>query len=333
MILKENTRSYAQTMQSSTLQSSTLPRTRKPDVLYFAYGSNLHVAQMAKRCPSSVFIGTGTLPGYRWQINERGVANVVPEVDSSVEGLVYLVNARDVRALDRSEGVARKLYQKHMLEIVLQRHRQYSSFTSARLAHVLEEPSNSPDRLSGQPLQSTDANSDSDPEGSLRRPGPPSQRQQRPYRPLDVKALVYVSESYTTDGTIREEYIARMRNAVSNGSTLGVSQSFLDKYIAPHLTPNDEEPATPDQIQEKDQEEKQEEEKQEEKQENSREEEKASESPDTVASNDATTSNTADKSSGQTKDTQDTQREGRFDAVIVGACVLATAGWCSMTLL
>ncbi|EEU37067.1 uncharacterized protein NECHADRAFT_86778 [Fusarium vanettenii 77-13-4] len=324
MILKQNTRSYAQTMQSSTL-----PRTRKPDVLYFAYGSNLHVAQMAKRCPSSVFIGTGTLAGYRWQINERGVANVVPADDSSVEGLVYLVNARDVRALDRSEGVARKLYQKHMLEIVLQRHRQYSSFTSARLAHVLEESSNSPDQFYGQPLQSTDANSDSDPEGSLRRHGPPSQRQQRPYRPLDVKALVYVSENYTTDGTIREEYIARMRNAVSNASTLGVSHSFLDKYIVPHLKPDDEEPATPDQIQEKDQEEKQ----QEEKQEDNREEEKASESPDTAASNDVTTSNTADKSSGQTKDTQDAQREGRFDAVIVGACVLATAGWCSMTLL
>ncbi|KAI8712697.1 Gamma-glutamylcyclotransferase [Fusarium sp. LHS14.1] len=324
MILKENTRSYTQTMQSSTL-----PRTRKPDVLYFAYGSNLHVAQMAKRCPSSVFIGTGTLPGYRWQINERGVANVVPEDDSSVEGLVYLVNARDVRALDRSEGVARKLYQKHMLEIVLQRHRQYSSFTSARLAHVLEEASKSSDQGSGQASQSAGANSDSDREGSSHQHGPPSQRQQRPYRPLDVKALVYVSENYATDGTIREEYIARMRNAVSSASTLGVSQSFLDKYIAPHLKPDDEEPSIPDQVQEGVQEEKQ----QEEKQEDEKEEGKADESPDTAASNDATTSNTADKSSGQVKETQDGQREGRFDAVIVGACVLATAGWCSMTLL
>lgn len=324
MILKENTRSHAQAMQPSTI-----PRTRKPDVLYFAYGSNLHVAQMAKRCPSSVFIGTGTLPGYRWQINERGVANVVPEDDSSVEGLVYLVNARDVRALDRSEGVARKLYQKHMLEIVLQRHRQYSSFTSARLAHVLEEASNSSEQTSGQTWQSAGANSDSDPDGSPRRHGPPSQRQQRPYRPLDVKALVYVSENYATDGTIREEYIARMQNAVSNASTLGVSRSFLDKNIVPHLKPDDEEPAIPEQVQEESQEEKQ----QEEKEEDKKEEEKADESPDTVTSNDATTSNTVDKCSGQTKETQDGQREGRFDAVIVGACVLATAGWCSMTLL
>lgn len=316
------------------MQPSTLPRTRKPDVLYFAYGSNLHVAQMAKRCPSSVFIGTGTLSGYRWQINERGVANVVPADDSSVEGLVYLVNARDVRALDRSEGVARKLYQKHMLEIVLQRHRQYSSFTSARLAHVLEEASNSSNQASGQTSQSAGANSDSDPEGSPHQHsppsnGPPSQRQQRAYRPLDVKVLVYVSENYATDGTIREEYIARMQNAVSNASTLGVSQSFLDKYIVPHLKPGDEEPAIQDQFQDGNQEEKH----QEEKQENKKEEGKADESPVTAASNDATTSNAADKSSGQTMETQDGQREGRFDAVIVGACVLATAGWCSMTLL
>lgn len=329
MIVKENNHSHAQTMQPSTL-----PRTRKPDVLYFAYGSNLHVAQMAKRCPSSVFIGTGTLSGYRWQINERGVANVVPADDSLVEGLVYLVNARDVRALDRSEGVARKLYQKHMLEIVLQRHRQYSSFTSARLAHVLEEASNSSDQAYGQTSQSAGANSDSDPEGSLHQHsppsnGPPSQRQQRAYRPLDVKALVYVSENYATDGAIREEYIARMQNAVSNAGTLGVSQSFLDKYIVPHLKPDNKEPAIPDQAQEGNQEEKQKEERQEDK----KEEGKADESPDTAASNDATTSNAANKSSGQTKDTQEGHREGRFDAVIVGACVLATAGWCSMTLL
>ncbi|RSL45893.1 hypothetical protein CEP54_014077 [Fusarium duplospermum] len=300
------------------MQPSTLPRARKPDVLYFAYGSNLHVAQMAKRCPSSVFIGTGTLPGYRWQINERGVANVVPADGSSVEGLVYLVNARDVRALDRSEGVARKLYQKHMLEIVLQRHRQYSSFTSSRLSQVLAEAPNSSDEATAQP-------SDSDSGG---RDGPPSQRQQRAYRPLDVKALVYVSENYANDGSIREEYIARMQNAVANASTLGVSQSFLDKYIVPHLQPNEKEPAAPEQTPAEDQEEQQHQ-----KQEDKKEDGKADESPDATASNDATISNTADGTSGQAKDSQDGQREGRFDAVIVGACVLATAGWCSMTLL
>ncbi|KAJ4327387.1 hypothetical protein N0V84_002158 [Fusarium piperis] len=307
------------------MQPSTLPRARKPDVLYFAYGSNLHVAQMAQRCPSSVFVGTGTLSGYRWQINQRGVANVVPADDSSVEGLVYLVNARDVRALDRSEGVARKLYQKHMLEIVLQRHRQYSSFTSRRLAHVLAELPSPSDQPIEQPSQSP---SDSNPDGPTPSNGLPSQRQEKAYHPLDVKALVYVSENYATDGMIREEYIARMQKAVSNAGTLGVSQSFLNKYIVPHLKSDEEEPVAPTQAQEKTQKEKQEE-----KQEDTKEEGKASESPDAAISNDTTTNNTTDEASVQAKENQEGQREGRFDAVIVGACVLATAGWCSMTLL
>lgn len=320
---------------------STTPRARKPDVLYFAYGSNLHVSQMAQRCPSSVFVGTGTLSGYRWQINERGVANVVPEDGSSVEGLVYLVNARDVRTLDRSEGVARKLYQKHMLEIVLQRHRQYSSFTSRRLAQILGEIPSSSDRPAGQPSQPANANSGSNPDSSTRQYGPPSsglhsQRQEKAYHPLEVKSLVYVSENYATDGTIREEYIARMQKAVSNAGTLGVSHSFLDKYIVPHLRSDEEEPTTPKQDQKKTQEIKPQdrpEDKPEDKQGDKKEEVKVSEPTDAVAINDATSNNTAEEISEQTKENEEGQREGRFDAIIVGACVLATAGWCSMTLL
>jgi hypothetical protein len=86
--------------------------------LYFAYGSNLHVAQMAERCPDSLFMGKATLPGFRWQINQRGVANVVeagPRL--CLEGLVYAVTAADRRALDRSEGVARQFYVPHMLTV------------------------------------------------------------------------------------------------------------------------------------------------------------------------------------------------------------------------
>ena len=32
---------------------------------YFAYGSNMHVAQIAERCPDSVFLGQATLQDYR----------------------------------------------------------------------------------------------------------------------------------------------------------------------------------------------------------------------------------------------------------------------------
>ena len=89
-----------------------------PEQLYFAFGSNLHLGQMAKRCPESRYIGTAKLPGHAFQINERGFANILPSRDSYVEGLVYLLSSTDEARLDRSEGCPDK-YQKHHLPIEL----------------------------------------------------------------------------------------------------------------------------------------------------------------------------------------------------------------------
>lgn len=89
------------------------------DRLYFAYGSNLNVAQMAQRCPSSIFIGKGTLPGYRWFINERGVANIAESPSDYVEGLLFAISEEDEQTLDRNEGVAKDLYQKRLMDIDL----------------------------------------------------------------------------------------------------------------------------------------------------------------------------------------------------------------------
>lgn len=55
-----------------------VPLIAASDRLYFAYGSNLSPQQMAHRCPDSIFLGKATLRWWRWQVNERGVANVVP---------------------------------------------------------------------------------------------------------------------------------------------------------------------------------------------------------------------------------------------------------------
>ncbi|TKA64306.1 hypothetical protein B0A49_08227 [Cryomyces minteri] len=53
--------------------------------LYFGYGSNLWLHQMARRCPDSTYKGIARLDGHRWIINKRGYANVVsvPSVPSS----------------------------------------------------------------------------------------------------------------------------------------------------------------------------------------------------------------------------------------------------------
>ncbi|PMD25923.1 hypothetical protein NA56DRAFT_539475, partial [Hyaloscypha hepaticicola] len=86
---------------------------------YFAYGSNLQMKQMAKRCSESRLIGSATLHNYRWQINERGYANVVADNYSSVEGICYLLSDKDEARLDRSEGVHTGVYEKVELHVEL----------------------------------------------------------------------------------------------------------------------------------------------------------------------------------------------------------------------
>ncbi len=47
--------------------------------LYFAYESNMHVGQMALRCPASRPLGRAWLDDWRFRINKRGTATIVRE--------------------------------------------------------------------------------------------------------------------------------------------------------------------------------------------------------------------------------------------------------------
>lgn len=89
-----------------------------PPKLYFAYGSNLWLSQMSLRCPSSIYLGLAKLSHWRWMINGRGYANVVPSDPDEVWGMVYSVTMADETKLDANEGVPRA-YQKQMLEAEL----------------------------------------------------------------------------------------------------------------------------------------------------------------------------------------------------------------------
>lgn len=75
--------------------------------LYAAYGSNLHLGQMAHRCPGAQTAGTAVLENYRLLF--RGgdgcaVATVEPMAGSSVPILLWTITGRDEQALDRYEG-------------------------------------------------------------------------------------------------------------------------------------------------------------------------------------------------------------------------------------
>jgi len=90
---------------------------RERRVLHFAYGANLDSREMARRCPTAVKSSKGTLNGYRFLINSRGVATVVPDGKSRVEGLLWSLSREDENRLDYFEGVP-DYYQKQYLEVL-----------------------------------------------------------------------------------------------------------------------------------------------------------------------------------------------------------------------
>jgi hypothetical protein len=79
---------------------------------YFAFGSNIVPAQMAKRCPGSTSLGGAELPDHRFRIGRRGYGTVEPEPGAVVHGLLWDLRPEDEAALDVYEGVRHGLYRK-----------------------------------------------------------------------------------------------------------------------------------------------------------------------------------------------------------------------------
>lgn len=69
---------------------------------YVAYGSNLNVCQMARRCPNATVFGIGKIRDY--QLTFRGVATIVPEQGRVVPVAVWEIDERDEQSLDIYEG-------------------------------------------------------------------------------------------------------------------------------------------------------------------------------------------------------------------------------------
>lgn len=77
-------------------------------LLYFAYGSNMNLNQMAFRCPDAEVVDTVRLEGYRLAFRTNGggngVATILPEPDSFVDGVLWRISERDEQHLDHYEG-------------------------------------------------------------------------------------------------------------------------------------------------------------------------------------------------------------------------------------
>lgn len=75
--------------------------------LYLAYGSNLNLAQMAKRCPTARVVDSLTLDGYQLLFkgpHDAAVATIEPQQGSRVPVLVWEITPEDEAALDHYEG-------------------------------------------------------------------------------------------------------------------------------------------------------------------------------------------------------------------------------------
>jgi len=87
---------------------------------YFAYGSNMLPEQMDERCPGSVPIGVATLAGWRFVINDRGVASIAKDEASEVIGVVWEITEEHEETLDGFEGVADDWYCKDHVDVTME---------------------------------------------------------------------------------------------------------------------------------------------------------------------------------------------------------------------
>ena len=79
--------------------------------IYIAYGSNLNKEQMAYRCPTARFLGTGVIEDYELQFEgslHSAFATIAPKEGAQVPVGLWEIQSRDEKRLDLYEG-----YPKH----------------------------------------------------------------------------------------------------------------------------------------------------------------------------------------------------------------------------
>ena len=89
---------------------------RRPTIYYLAYGSNLSLKRMEKRCPDAVVAGTAKIPGYRLLFKKSGsgfYATIEQDANCFVPTLVYKISEFDEALLNRYEGYPKFYYKRY----------------------------------------------------------------------------------------------------------------------------------------------------------------------------------------------------------------------------
>jgi len=86
-------------------------------IYYFAYGSNLHHAQMKKRCPKCRFLKKFVLNNFQLTFrNKGGWADIERKINKKVYGALYIISKYAEAKLDKYEDyptVYKKMYFKY----------------------------------------------------------------------------------------------------------------------------------------------------------------------------------------------------------------------------
>ena len=228
--------------------------------LYFAYGSNLHLGQMHRRCPASRYIGTASLPSHRFHINQRGYANVLYSPGHCVQGLVFLITGDDEKQLDKCEGVSRAYYDKQLLEIEVypasgnhvarlvfdmaqqlkyQRPDDTYAESSTTAADCLDQslinhqqPSHQkPDARRARSVDGRRASDYTIETKSTQVDNVNFTKIQHRPRESRREALVYISSRFQEDGDIRDEYIERMNAGIIDARKLGMPEVYVRNVL------------------------------------------------------------------------------------------------------
>ena len=92
---------------------------------YFAYGSNMKLAQMKSRCTGANKIGNGRLNNYEICFPRKspsrqgkGVASICEKAGAYVEGVLFELTNSDLNRLDQYEGVP-KIYLRKSVTLLI----------------------------------------------------------------------------------------------------------------------------------------------------------------------------------------------------------------------
>jgi len=89
--------------------------------IYFAYGSNMNLDQMASRCPDAMPLSEAWLDD--WRLQFRGVADIEEHAGECVPGALWKITPQCLRSLDRYEGWPH-FYGRYLVEARTPRGRQ-----------------------------------------------------------------------------------------------------------------------------------------------------------------------------------------------------------------